>query len=216
MSGKPTKAILLVGSDQATEEMLFKAGYDITRSGKSKFDAAFFLGGADVHPFLYGQKPLKQTVTDFNRDMIENGIYRSLPKDMPKIGVCRGAQFLNVMSGGILWQHVTNHLQPHTIRCNDGEILDVPSDHHQMMIPTRDATEIAWASCAYFKANRIQTVKYDTNQRKEQWDDVEACYYADTHSLCVQFHPEYKASEGKAREKFFEWMDEYLWAKEVA
>src|SRR3546814_14796091 len=76
----------------------------------------------------------------------ENGI--------PMLGVCRGAQFLNVMPGGKLYQDVDNHVGDHPIYDpqNKRVIPNVSSIHHQMCIETRKGgMEILAASSAASK-----------------------------------------------------------------
>jgi len=64
-----------------------------------------FTGGADVSPFMYGEKKLSVTCNDEHRDEQEKLFFERYTK-VPKVGICRGGQFLNVMNGGKMWQHV--------------------------------------------------------------------------------------------------------------
>jgi putative glutamine amidotransferase len=65
-------------------------------------------GGWDIEPSLYGQKPSdKLEATDSLRDATEMTLLGvALDRDMPVLGICRGAQMLNVHLGGTLHQHV--------------------------------------------------------------------------------------------------------------
>src|SRR5690606_5736000 len=71
-----------------------------------------FTGGHDVDPALYGEPVGEYTSCNKKRDILESTIY-SCYRNFPKIGVCRGAQFLTVMNGGGLIQHVNNHTTSH-------------------------------------------------------------------------------------------------------
>jgi len=53
------------------------------------------------------------------------------------VGICRGSQFLTVMSGGRLFQDVSGHaiMGTHLIKFKDGSSLGITSTHHQMMNP---------------------------------------------------------------------------------
>ena len=124
-------------------------------------DLVVFTGGEDIG-------------TNKVRDAYEELVFTiSHSLGVPMLGICRGAQFLHVMNGGRLHQHVEGHLGGHVIHTRDGKKVPVTSTHHQMM-DLENAEEhklLAWAS-----------IVGDT--------DPEVVYYRNTNSLCVQFHPE--------------------------
>jgi gamma-glutamyl-gamma-aminobutyrate hydrolase PuuD len=67
------------------------------------------LSGAhtDVHPGVYGQRPrvALDGEPDLARDRRDVGAMRTaLAGDIPIVGICRGHQLLNVLSGGTLFQ----------------------------------------------------------------------------------------------------------------
>src|SRR3990167_4003887 len=74
-----------------------------------------FEGGTDVSPDLYRQKLGPKTQeSDTIRDTHEESYYRmAVNSNASMIGVCRGAQFLCVMNGGSLIQHVQGHNKYH-------------------------------------------------------------------------------------------------------
>jgi len=105
-----------------------------------------FTGGTDVDPELYGEVRLPTTNTpDTNRDIIEQGVYtRALILELPMIGICRGAQFLNVMNNGKLLQHIDGHSNcEHPVTTINGDVFDVRGDHHQAMRPEGNHTLLA-------------------------------------------------------------------------
>ncbi len=71
-------------------------------------DALVITGGRDVDPTTYGQQPHPNTdapATD--RDAWEFALLgEALRRGMPVLGICRGAQVLNVALGGTLHQHL--------------------------------------------------------------------------------------------------------------
>lgn len=73
-----------------------------------ELDALVLQGGADVAPETYGQKPLKDEWRgDVVRDRYEMALLRCfLAQKKPVLGVCRGAQLLNVAFGGTLYQDI--------------------------------------------------------------------------------------------------------------
>lgn len=73
-----------------------------------ELDALVLQGGTDVAPETYGQKPLKDEWRgDVVRDRYELALLRCfLAQKKPVLGVCRGAQLLNVAFGGTLYQDI--------------------------------------------------------------------------------------------------------------
>lgn len=182
----------LVSADNAVARMIRQRGHEVAGSGE-KFDCLIFTGGADIHPFTYGQKKHKNTHCTFHRDLHEIRMFRTVPKHFPKLGICRGGQLLNCLSGGSMWQDVSGHHGSHSMwdMIND-RIIRTTSVHHQMMKPASDAIPIAWAKEATFKEDDTTRIDY-SKERENDWDDPEMLYYQDTNCLCVQGHPEYTA-----------------------
>jgi putative glutamine amidotransferase len=71
-------------------------------------DGVVLSGGADLDPATYGQQPHPATGrTRFERDAFELALTRrAIERDVPLLGICRGAQVLNVARGGTLLQHL--------------------------------------------------------------------------------------------------------------
>lgn len=71
-------------------------------------DALVLVGGGDVDPALYRQRPDPATSgVDPRRDASELALLRAaLAVDLPVLAVCRGMQLLDVELGGTLFQHV--------------------------------------------------------------------------------------------------------------
>ncbi len=206
----------VMGGDAAVMKMIADAGHS-NALRVTDAQAVVFTGGADVTPFLYGEKCLTWSKPDFTRDLNELAIFKRLPTYMPKIGICRGGQFLNVMSGGRMWQHVTGHMSNHMIKFQwhkdaQAEYFNVSSDHHQMMIPGEEAQVYAWSNEATDKHGEFESKKLDFSQRKSAYDDVEICYYWNTNSLCFQPHPEYSGQES-CRQLFWELVEELVLTK---
>lgn len=150
-------------------------------------DVVMFDGGTDVGSKYYGETrhPFSENPNE-GRDTHERKVFiRAQAVGAACIGVCRGSQFLTVMSGGKLIQHVTNHGTDHHIITNQKERIFATSTHHQQMWPYDTNHELlAWADhnaesfCEYGKDFHI------TAQPEVVW-------YPDTRSLCIQGHPEY-------------------------
>lgn len=101
--------------------------------GEGLPDFVLFDGGADINPFLYGEKPNIETMFDEERDKHSIDIYQWAKRyKIPRIGICRGSQFLHVMNGGKLIQHVEGHCCVHNIELRTREKFPVRCGHHQM------------------------------------------------------------------------------------
>jgi putative glutamine amidotransferase len=65
-------------------------------------------GGTHVHPSRYGQQPQVTARYDLKRDETDFKLLQQAEEiDIPVLGICRGAQFINVFHGGSLCQNVT-------------------------------------------------------------------------------------------------------------
>lgn len=68
-------------------------------------DGVVVSGGHDVEPALYKEAAEIEGRYDPDRDVFESGVIdRALDDDTPLLGICRGAQLLNVRLGGTLFQ----------------------------------------------------------------------------------------------------------------
>lgn len=67
-------------------------------------------GGHDVDPVLYAAESEVHPRHDNARDVLESFIIDdALKRDLPILGICRGAQLLNVRRGGTLHQELRSH-----------------------------------------------------------------------------------------------------------
>ena len=90
-----------------------------------ELDALVLQGGADVAPQTYGETPIDpRWQGDVVRDRYELSLLRAfLAQKKPVLGVCRGAQLLNVAFGGTLYQDIATQClaaHPHV----DTELYD--------------------------------------------------------------------------------------------
>src|SRR5688500_4726154 len=75
-------------------------------------DGLVLQGGADVSPLSYGEAPLQQDwAGDRVRDVYEiELLHEFVEARKPVLGICRGAQLINVAFGGSLYQDVATQL----------------------------------------------------------------------------------------------------------
>jgi gamma-glutamyl-gamma-aminobutyrate hydrolase PuuD len=155
---------------------------------------------------------IQGTNINIKRDLEEIRLIKRLPSELPKIGICRGGQLLNVMAGGSMFQDVSGHAIRglHDMQnVADGHILMVTSTHHQMMIPSDKAFIIGLAKEAYKKEGEKQSITYRNPHRQETWDDTEVVYYEHCNSFCFQPHPEYVKPDHDCQEYFFHQIEAY-------
>ncbi len=162
-------------------EGVFEGDVDYVDYGKtpvSPEDILLFTGGADVDPFMYNRLPIAQS-GPFNlvRDLKEERIYRTHPDNL-KVGVCRGAQFLHVMNGGVLLQHIAHdtHLGNHEIT---PEWFADPVVYHEFNVTSTHHQGI------------ISSGKGEVMVMEPGTEICEVVWYEDTNSFCFQPHPEY-------------------------
>lgn len=179
------RVVIVNGNGQYTR--LFEGlGYDEVESLSHIPDLIVFTGGADVTPSMYGARAHPRTFSDPLRDKAERAIWlRSRDRNIPSVGICRGGQFLNVLSGGSMNQHVDGHAtgNNHLMRdTSTGEEIMVSSTHHQMMVPGPGAIVLATADVVRWPLGMEQ-------------NDIEVVYYPHTNALCFQPHPEFFATD---------------------
>ncbi len=88
---------------------------DIVERILDGLDGLVITGGKDVAPTTYGQAPHPATdepvADNAMRDALELALVRgAIRRGMPLLGICRGAQVLNVALGGTLHQHLPDVL----------------------------------------------------------------------------------------------------------
>ena len=91
-------------------------------------DGLIITGGKDVDPARYGEPshPLTDTPR-VDRDEWEDALLRgAIARELPFLGICRGAQLLNVSLGGSLIQHLPDVLGSTKYNLGGGEFNSVP------------------------------------------------------------------------------------------
>lgn len=98
----------------------------------TRLDGVCLSGGPDLDPAAYGARDLHEALgpTEPALDRFELELARAADAaGMPLLGVCRGAQSLNVARGGTLHQHIDGHRQ--------AELATLPT--HGVRIAARSA-----------------------------------------------------------------------------
>lgn len=131
-----------------------------------RLDGLILSGGKDIWPEHYGQeKHGKTTLVSRARDSFDFSLVKqALDMDMPMLGICCGAQLLNVALGGTLIQDIPsqsalggsavphNSKTVHKIKVEPGtrlfeflrtEVLLVNSSHHQAIDRLGDGVKVS-------------------------------------------------------------------------
>lgn len=93
-------------------------------------DGLVLQGGADVNPAAYGEEAIRpEWAGDRIRDMYEMELlHEFLESGKPVLGICRGAQLINVALGGSLYQDIASQLPeaiPHLGEGYDRHLHDI-------------------------------------------------------------------------------------------
>lgn len=133
----------------------------------SRVDGLVIAGGADVDARLYGEAAHETAdAPRESRDATELILYRAArERDLPFLGICRGAQIMSVAHGGSLHQHLPDitdlehkraplvfvehaaRLEPDSriAAIFGSERITVNSFHHQAIKDAGDLTVTGWA-----------------------------------------------------------------------
>lgn len=175
----------------------------------SRLDGIIFSGGTDMHPRFYGgsedhpdllpQDALRDRV---ELDMIKHAI--TLPQ-LPILGICRGAQLLNVALGGTTIQHLPDHIGDDIHR--DGDGLWAKHDVHVVA-----GTKLAQA----MQAERVHTISghhqaigklaAGLTVTASSVDEIIEAVELPLHPWClgVQWHPEQSAADDVTQQRLFD------------
>lgn len=162
-----------------------------------EIDVLVLWGGEDISPSLYKEKPIVNSgpLNPSSRDIFEWELLKQASKkNIPIIGVCRGAQLACAFVGGKLIQHCNGHNGgSHDVETYDNKILSCTSAHHQMMWLEKTNHELlAWSK--YRQAALY--MPYDAEYcRKMQTTytikEPEVVWFSDINCLAIQGHPEW-------------------------
>lgn len=130
-----------------------------------RLDALVITGGYDLDPAHYDQEPHPATdAPRSDRDAWELALLRgALDRGLPVLGICRGAQLLNIAFGGTLHQHLPDVLGHNGHRAGNGvfsrlpvrtvsgtrlaaligECVDAPCYHHQAIDKVGDGLVVS-------------------------------------------------------------------------
>ena len=148
-----------------------------------------FTGGEDVHPSFYsGMDIHNMCMTNIKRDVFEQEVFKfCLKHNIKMTGICRGIQFLNVMAGGFMYQHIKNHIGTHNAYFPyDNNIRKVTSTHHQLVSLPSGSIPVAWS---HPRRSDIYIGPYGDKEEPPK-HEIEAAIFPNINAMGVQYHPE--------------------------
>jgi putative glutamine amidotransferase len=150
-------------------------------------DGLVLQGGSDMSPRHYGEEPLKpEWEGDPARDVYEMELVRlALEAKLPVLGVCRGAQVLNVALGGTLWQDIET-LHPGAKVHRNWEIYD---QHAHEITIAEDSRLARWYAGKMNGAPRVNSVHHQGLRTLGRGLVVEAISIPDEVVEAVRYAP---------------------------
>jgi len=162
--------------------------------------AVMFTGGHDVTPAFYGAREVHpQTISHVHRDIQEKAVYEHCRQHgIAMFGICRGSQFLAVMLGQQLHQHIEHHglngthlaypVAPDAIDAGVGpgepaKPFPVTSTHHQAVVSPDNPVHKSFVVVLMGENHQVAAV--------EGWR------YNRYPIAAVQYHPEYMDVESE-------------------
>ncbi|RTL68529.1 MAG: gamma-glutamyl-gamma-aminobutyrate hydrolase family protein [Pseudonocardiaceae bacterium] len=157
-----------------------------------RIDALILTGGSDLDPARYGAVPHPKTqAARQGRDATELAAVRAaIDRGIPVLGVCRGAQVLNVALGGTLHQHVPELVGSTAHGAAPPEFAAVDVDLDPGSLAGRLLGEHARVRCLHHQS--IDRLGDELRVTARARDGVVEAVELDGHPFAVgvQWHPE--------------------------
>lgn len=163
-------------------------------------DALVLHGGVDMAPGSYGEQPLKDAWQgDGLRDAYEIALFRAArAQNKPVLGICRGAQVINVACGGSLYQDISTQ-KPGSLVHRDAELYE-KNTHAVTFVEGGELASLYDAAGGMINSVHHQGVKVlGDGLRTEAYSSVDGvveAFVATEGSWCmgVQWHPEFQTA----------------------
>lgn len=154
-----------------------------------------FPGGGDVDPSFYGEEPhteLSNVRKELDRCWIRAAKF-GLEHGLPMLGICRGAQLLNVACGGSLYQDIVFDCGPGSIEHSQDAPRDEPTHTvsikgDSLLASLLGSSSVKTNSMHHQAVKKIGSGLMITAQAED--GTIEAYESSDGVILGVQWHPE--------------------------
>lgn len=159
----------------------------------SSVDALVVTGGRDVEASRYGQQPHEQAEKpDSLRDLFEDELISgAIELKLPFLGICRGAQMLNVNRGGTLIQHLPDVVGDNRYLQGGGNFAHMPMAVRQDSLLSSIVGEQV-ANAALYHHQAIDDPGEGLQVTAFSPDGIVQAIEVEDHpfGLAVQWHPE--------------------------
>lgn len=169
-------------------------------------DGVVIGGGAHVEPGRYRQQPSIEYVYDEQRDEFEWEVLSiAMRHGLPVLGICRGAQLLNVFCGGTLYQNLPEdipglHLRRHYLARKQVDILEGTLLAHVIKLHELRVNSLHRQGVRELGRGLVVSAR----DREGIVQAVESCTPGTHFLLGVQWHPEYLLNHAAHRRLFHE------------
>jgi len=183
---------------------------DDVRCQLKAVNGLLLIGGDDIDPTLYGEEPLPALGAVFpERDRYElMAVQLASEQGKPVLGICRGAQVINVAFGGTLeqelspqirpllqhYQNSKKHVQGHSVEVEGGTIL------YSIFVQQQVRT-----NSYHHQAIRTVAPGFTVNARTRD-GVIEGIENREKSILGVQWHPEMMICRVQTMLKLFSWL----------
>ncbi|KEP70402.1 gamma-glutamyl-gamma-aminobutyrate hydrolase family protein [Thioclava sp. BHET1] len=171
------------------------------RAEVTNVDGVIVGGGDDISPELYGGELVATAVLDPDRDALERCLVEeAMTQGKPVLGICRGAQMLNVALGGNLYQDAYAHYgaRKHSTILPKKDVVVEPDTRLAALAGTEPMRVNALHSQAVDRLGAgLRVAARDTSGMVQAVERVEEPF-----ALGVQWHPEYLTYAHRQRALF--------------
>ncbi|MGY2727145.1 gamma-glutamyl-gamma-aminobutyrate hydrolase family protein [Thermostichus sp. OS-CIW-26] len=180
--------------------VLFPPGESEPQVLLSWVDGLVLTGGGDLCPSTYGEDPQHPQVRYVNseRDRFEVALAEAvMTQGIPVLGICRGMQLLNVVSGGKLIPHVPDvydkldHFNPADRKPIRHNVSLIRSTRLHQIVGAEEISVVSWHHQA------IRDVPSGWRLAARSTDELIEAIEHETHpwAVAVQWHPEFTFEE---------------------
>ena len=175
-------------------------------------DGIVLTGGEDINPIMYNDSSnleLCETI-NYKRDTLEKKIFDfAFRHKIPLVGICRGMQMMNVVTGGSLYGDIATEIGEKVIHRNNGEVsheVIVINKNNNIFPINKDTFMVnSWHHQGLKNISDILNVIAISKDSLAEAVEVDKNFHP--FMIAVQFHPERLEKENgihnKIKESFF-------------